>query len=222
MKKNKKRSLFSKIFDLRMLFFDFAKWTAFPFLLLVLRTKRIYVTGKKPKGLTKGKYLLASNHISGWDPFIAASTAVTRRISFVTTVNMYKKCPLFCKLMNIVEVDKKKPSINVFKRVKDFLERGHIMCMFPEGNISETKELEAFKAGTVMMAALSEADILPIYTGQRKIFTQRQVIIVGERLKYKDLFKTSSPSKEEINKANVLLMEKEKELENKYNEYYGN
>lgn len=214
--KNKKRNLFLRIFDIRMLFFDFAKWTAVPFLWLVLRTKRIYISGKKPKGLTKGKYIIASNHISSWDQFTAASVALSRRVSMVSTKNLYNKCPLFFKLMHVVPVDNGKPSMSLFKKVKNFLYRGHIMCMFPEGYIVEGQELQTFKGGTVMMAALSQADILPIYIVRRKIFKQRQVVVVGEKIKYQDMFKSPMPTKEEIEKATKLLMEKEKELEEKY------
>lgn len=219
--KNKERSLFLKVFDIRMLFFDFAKWTAFPFLWLILRPKKIYLNGKKPKGLIKGKYIIASNHISSWDHFIVMSAFPSRRVSFVSTMKMYKKCPLFFKLFHVVPVDKNKPSIQIFKKVKNFLYRGHIMTMFPEGNISKTTELETFKGGISMMSAISEADILPIYIGKRKTFTQRKVVIVGNKIKCSDLFKSSSPTKDEINKACLLLMDKEKELENKYSELYN-
>ena len=204
-----------------MLFFDFAKWTAAPFLWLVLRTKRIFINDKKPKGLFKGTYIIVSNHISSWDHFIAATAVPSRRVSFVSTMKMYKKCPLFFKLINVVPVEKEKSSMNVLRKVKDFLYRGHIMCTFPEGSISSDQELNAFKAGAIMMAAISEADILPIYIGQRKTFTQRKVVVVGDKIKYQDLFKSSTPSREEINKANQLLMEKEKELEQKYREKYS-
>ena len=93
--------------------------------------------------------------------------------------------------------------------------------MFPEGSISED-ELKTFKSGVVMMAAMSKADILPIYIAKRKTFIQRKVAVIGNRLKYDDLFKSPIPNKEEINKASILLMEKEKELENKYKELYEN
>lgn len=217
--KNKKRNLFLRIFDIRMLFFDFVKWTAFPFLWLLLRTKLIYINGKKPKGLKRGKFIVASNHVSFWDPFVAASTVVFRRMGWVAKETMFKKCGWFFRAISVIELNKEKLSTKTFRKVNDMLYRGHLVCMFPEGTISE-EQVASFKSGVVMMAALSQADILPIYLTKRKTFVQRKVAIIGERLRYQDLFKSSTPKMDEINKATELLMNKEKELENKYKELF--
>lgn len=213
---------FLRTFDIRMWFFDFVKWTAFPFLWLLLRTKLIYIDGKKPKGLKRGKFILASNHVSKLDPFVAASTVLFRRMGWVAKETMFKKpYGWFFRAISVIELNKEKLSTKTFRKVNNLLTRGHILCMFPEGSISED-ELKTFKSGVVMMAAMSKADILPIYLANRKTFVQRKVAVIGNRLKYEDLFKSPIPNKEEINKASILLMEKEKELENKYKELYEN
>ena len=93
--------------------------------------------------------------------------------------------------------------------------------MFPEGTLNQDEEMKVFKGGIVMMAAISEADILPIYLVKREK-SQRKIAVIGEKLKYQDLFKSNKPTKEDINKVSELLMEKEKELENRYNELYEN
>ena len=217
----KKRNWFLRVFDIKMWFYDFVKWTAFPFLWLLLRTKLIYINDKKPKGLRKGKFILASNHVSFLDPFIAASAVLSRRTGWVARETMFKKpYGWFFRAISVIKLDSDKLSTKTFRRVYDVLYRGHIVCMFPEGTIEEEKQLKTFKNGIMMMAALSKADILPIYIAKRKTFIQRKVVVIGERLKYQDLFKSNTPKMDEINKASVLLMEKEKELENKYKEIY--
>ena len=217
----KKRNWFLRVFDIKMWFYDFVKWTAFPFLWLLLRTKLIYINGKKPRGLRKGKFILASNHVSFLDPFIAASAVLSRRTGWVARETMFKKSyGWFFKAISVIRIDSDKLSTKTFRKVDDVLYRGHIVCMFPEGTIENGEELKAFKSGIVMMAALSKADILPLYIAKRKTFIQRKVVVIGERLKYQDLFKSNTPKMNEINKASILLMDKEKELENKYKGIY--
>ena len=217
----KKRNWFLRVFDIKMWFYDFVKWTAFPFLWLLLRTKLIYINGKKPRGLRKGKFILASNHVSFLDPFIAASAVLSRRTGWVARETMCKKSDgWFFKAISVIRIDSDKLSTKTFRKVDDVLYRGHIVCMFPEGTIENGEELKAFKSGIVMMAALSKADILPLYIAKRKTFIQRKVVVIGERLKYQDLFKSNTPKMNEINKASILLMDKEKELENKYKGIY--
>ena len=217
----KKRNWFLKTFDIKMWFYDFVKWTAFPFLWLLLRTKLIYINGKKPRGLRKGKFIVASNHVSFLDPFIAASATLSRRIGWVAKETMFKKpYGWFFKAISVIKIDNSKLSTKTFRKVDDILYRGHIVCMFPEGTIEEEEQLKTFKNGVMMMAALSKADVLPIYIGKRKTFIQRKVVVIGERIKYQDLFKSPTPKMEEINAASELLMNKEKELELKYKEIY--
>lgn len=217
----KQRNWFLRTFDIKMWFYDFVKWTAFPFLWLLLRTKLIYINDKKPKGLRKGKFIIASNHVSGLDPFIAASAVLSRRVGWVARETMFKKpYGWFFKAISVIKIDSDKLSTKTFRNVDNILYRGHVVCMFPEGSIEEEEKLQSFKSGVMMMAFLSKADILPIYIAKRKTFIQRKVVVIGERLRYQDLFKSSSPNMNEINQASLLLMEKEKELANKYQEIY--
>ena len=70
------------------------------------------------------------------------------------------------------------------------------------------------------MSVMSEADILPIYIGKRETFKQRKVVVIGDRIKYSDLFKSPIPSMKEIENAAMVLAEAEKLLEAKYMELY--
>ena len=223
--KNKKKkkpmmNLFCRIFDPRMWFFDFVKWTGALPLLLVLRTKVIYLHGKKPKGLYRGKILVASNHISFLDPIIVGTVVKFRRIGFVTTKELIDKRPWFFKAIGCIEVDKDNPTVEMFKQVKERLYRGHPVVVFPEGTVVRNEDMQMFKTGIMMMAMMAEADIVPIYLGNRKTFKQRKVAIVGDRIKYSDLFKTPFPTMDDLKAAANYIREKELELENKFHELY--
>ena len=218
--KKKKRNLFLRIFDIRMILYDFGKVTSIFFIWIWLRTKRIFINGKKPKHFARGKYIIATNHVAPEDHFVIASTVPSRRICYVSTDNLTNgKFGWFFKAVGTIGINKNKPSIKAIKQVKDTLYRGHIVCMFPEGFVNKDEEIKQFKGGITMMVALSEADILPIYIAKRGK-GQRKVTIVGEKIKYQDMFKSPAPTKEEINRASELLMSKEKELENKFKELY--
>lgn len=223
-KKKKKKpmmNLFCRIIDPRMWFFDFVKWTGALPLLLVLRTKIIYLHGKKPKGLLRGKILIASNHISYLDPIVVGNAVPWRRVGFVATKELIDKRPWFFKGIGCIEIDKENPTVETFKLVKERLYRGHPVVVFPEGTISRNEEMRAFKTGIMMMAMMAESDIVPMYLGKRKTFKQRKVAIIGDRIKYADLFKTPFPSMDDLKQAALFLEEKEKELEDKYFKIYG-
>ena len=214
--KNKDRNLFLRIFDIRMFLYDFGRVTASLFIWLWARTKRIFINDKKPRGFARGRYIIATNHVSSSDHFVIATAVPSRRICFVSTDNLTNgKYGWFFKAIGTIGINKNKPTMKVFRQVQDTLNRGHVVCMFPEGTLNQDEEMKEFKGGIAMMSAISKADILPIYQVRRNK-GQRKIVVIGEKLKYQDLFKFNKPTKEEINRVSELLMQKEKELEIKY------
>ena len=223
--KNKKKkkpmmNLFCRIFDPHMWFFDFVKWTGALPLMLVLRTKVIYLHGKRPKGIYRGKFIAASNHISFLDPIVIGTVIKLRRVTFVSTKELIDKNPWFFKGIGCIEIDKENPTVETFKEVKQMLYRGHPVVVFPEGTVVRDQDVQLFKTGIMMMAMMSEADIIPMYLGKRETFKQRKVAIVGDRIKYGDLFKTPFPTMDDLKNAAMFLREKELELETKFHELY--
>ena len=204
-----------------MFLYDFGRVTASLFIWLWAKTKRIFINDKKPKGFARGRYIIATNHVSSSDHFVIATTIPSRRICFVSTDNLTNgKYGWFFKAIGTIGINKNKPSMKAFRQVQDTLNRGHVVCMFPEGTLNQDEEMKEFKGGIAMMAAISEADILPIYLAIREK-GQRKIAVVGEKLKYQDLFKSNKPTKKEINRVSELLMQKEKELEIKYKELFN-
>ena len=52
-----------RLFDPRMWFYDFVKWTGALIVSLDLRVKRIYA-GDRKKSSFRGRYIVSSNHMS--------------------------------------------------------------------------------------------------------------------------------------------------------------
>ena len=216
---SKKRSTLAKIFDYKMILHDFIKLTGALPVLIDLRVKRIFTN--KTKGLLSGKYIISANHISYEDPVIICAAFLRRRVGFLATHDLFEKKLLsfFLKHYGVIPINKDNPSMSSFKKAVDFIDRGHIMCVFPEGMIVHEDHLGAFKSGIVMMAVMADADILPTYIHKRESRLKRQVVVIGEKINYKDYVKGPFPTIEEINNVTTVLLEKEKELEQKYYEY---
>lgn len=197
-----------KLFDHKMWFYDFIKWTGFIPVLFDLRLKRIYVENgkvvKKPKGIFKGKYLVISNHKSYRDPVILMNAIPFRRLGFIAISNFFEKKfwgTLF-RGFGCIKLDREKPTMYTFKKVKERFNRGHVIGIFPEGGITIEHPLESFKSGSVLFALMNDADVLPIYINKRKKWYHRQRVYIGSKIKLQG---SSIPSMDEINDLSEML-----------------
>ena len=204
-----------RVLDPRMWLHDFIKWTGALPVVLYFRTKKIYINGKKPKRLTKGKVIIMANHFSFSDPIVVATAFWYRRVGFVATKDLFKNKLLtfLFKGYACVPVDKENVSMKTFMGVKEILRRGHSMAVFPEGGIKTESEVQGFKSGLAMMATISQADIVPTYICKRTKWWKRQRIYVGERIKLSDYINSPFPPLKEIEALTKVLYEREKELE---------
>ena len=213
-KKNKKVNKFIQIFDYKMFFYDIGKFFAILPTLLILRLKSYYINKKRQKGLFKGKTIIVSNHISYIDPVIISNAFWRRRVSFVATKEIFdvKIFGKVLKLFKCISIDKENVSVKTFKEVKDRLDRGHLVALFPEGEVERVEELAAFKSGVVMMALMSGASIVPMYIHKRTKWYKRQVVMIGEKINIKDYITSKIPSIEEMEKFTITLHEIEEKL----------
>ena len=213
-KKNKKVNKFIQIFDYKMFFYDIGKFFAILPTHLILRLKSYYINKKRQKGLFKGKTIIVSNHISYIDPVIISNAFWRRRVSFVATKEIFdvKIFGKVLKLFKCISIDKENVSVKTFKEVKDRLDRGHLVALFPEGEVERVEELAAFKSGVAMMALMSGASIVPMYIHKRTKWYKRQVVMIGEKINIKDYITSKIPSIEEMEKFTITLHKIEEKL----------
>lgn len=218
---SKKRNKFQNLFDHKMWFYDFVKWTGALPVVLSLRVRRIYLSGKKPKKLFLGKYIVASNHVSYVDPVILSNVFATRRVSFVAAKELFssKLKNWFFNAIGCIKVDRENVSVDTFKEVRSRVSRGHIVALFPEGHVENDGQTDTYKAGVVMMALIANAPVLPVYIVKRKNFWHRQTVVIGEKIDVKQYAPGISPTMEQINDVAKVLYEKELELKNRYDSY---
>lgn len=213
-KKKKPTKQRKMLIDFKAFLFDFVKFTGAIAALFDLRPKIKYLNGKKPKGLYRGKYLAISNHVSMRDAVTLLTVFWRRRVRLLCTQELIdvKFWGPFFRAVGCIPIEKDNPSIKAFKEIKETYDRGHIVGVFPEGSISLDASLQSFKSGAAMIAILNGCDILPMYIKKREKWGQRQLIIVGNKIKTTDYIKSKIPTIQEIENLNKVMFEKEQEL----------
>lgn len=214
-KLKKKRSLFLRIFDIRYLLMDFVKITAAIPTIIALRVKKYYIGGKKQKGLFKGPVIFVSNHTSYIDPVIISTAIWQRRVCFIATKELFnaKIADFFFRNVGCIPIDKANVSLNTFKAAQETINRGHVIGIFPEGQIERSDKIEQFKTGVIMFSLLCNAPIVQIYIHKSKNWWSRRKVIFGNKMDITEMIKTPYPTMEEINQVTKLLYEQELKLE---------
>ena len=219
MKQKKDRApLFVRLFDPRMWLYDLVKLNGIP-IVLYTRMKRIFVTpsGQRKRDILRGKYLVASNHTSVFDPVLLMNAFWERRLTFVAMEELFRlKHGKFFKRIGCIPINRENVSLDTFKKVEEQLYRGHVVAVFPEGGIETENSMKVFKSGIALMAAMSGADIVPTYLVKRTNKWRRQVVLIGEKIKLGDYVSSDFPTMDELENLTRTLQEKELELERTY------
>ena len=113
----------------------------------------------------KGGTLLLGNHVS-WIDWLLIQIASPRPVKFVMEKEYYEMSVLtyFFKFFGAIPISAGQ-SKTALKSMAECLDRGELVCIFPEGRLSKTGELSAFKPGYKRAIAMAEADItvVPFY-----------------------------------------------------------
>jgi len=129
---------------------------------------RIDVKGIENIPLT-GPALLISNHISWVDALLLIATS-QRRIRFMMERSIFSHKwlkPLF-KLMGIIpvsEADSPKKIVASLINARKIMDEGYLVCIFAEGRISRSGNLNAFKKGFTTILKGRDYPVIPIYIG---------------------------------------------------------
>lgn len=143
------------VFTLRFLFLLIAK--------VMFRT-RVY--GDKNIPLMGGA-LFVSNHVSFMDSFLLVAAA-PRNMRFVMIDTVYYHWSLhwLFKRLNMIPISVKNTPetlVDFTKRCQDEINKGHILCVFPEGQLNRGVELNEFKKGIEFIIDGIDAPVIPIY-----------------------------------------------------------
>ncbi|MFC2073941.1 acyl-[ACP]--phospholipid O-acyltransferase [Campylobacterota bacterium] len=110
-----------------------------------------------------GGVLLLGNHIS-WLDWAIVQMSMPRRVRFVMDRAIYEKWYLkaFLDFFKVIPISPRGAK-EAASRVKELLDAGEVVCIFPEGTISRTGQLSEFKKGFELMAKDANGVIVPFY-----------------------------------------------------------
>lgn len=114
---------------------------------------------------SQGGVLMLGNHIS-WLDWAMLQIASPRPLRFVMHRKIYEKWYLkwFLDLFGALPISGGN-SKTALKQIKELLNAGEVVCLFPEGSISRNGQLGEFKKGYEKAAEGANAEILPFYLG---------------------------------------------------------
>jgi 1-acyl-sn-glycerol-3-phosphate acyltransferase len=128
-----------------------------------------------------GPYILAGNHIHLLDP--AQLMSITKRpIHFLAKSTLFKfPKSLIFKNMGLIPVDRDGHDKEAYDKAVDYLKKGEIVAIYPEGTRERGRGLLPFKKGAVRMSYETNAKIIPFsITGRYRPFRKGPVIKFGK------------------------------------------
>lgn len=112
----------------------------------------------------KGGLIVASNHISFWDPPLVG-TAVGRELHFLAKEELFRNAVFgsLIRSFNAIPIRRGVADLSGLNKAMEVLRAGRALIMFPEGSRMRDGRLHRARPGVGMLAAGTDARILPCY-----------------------------------------------------------
>ncbi len=111
-----------------------------------------------------GGLIVASNHISFWDPPLVGTAAV-RELHFLAKEELFRP-PILGQLIrsyHAIPIRRGVADLSGLARAMEVLRGGQALIMFPEGSRMRDGELHPARPGVGMLAVNTDAAIVPCY-----------------------------------------------------------
>lgn len=136
---------------------------------------------------TEGAVILASNHLSNWDPPLVGAF-ISRHLAYMAKEELFKVPILKSILINVHTFPVKRGASDraAIRTALQMLEAKECICMFPEGTRSKDGKLHQGAPGVALIAAKSQATVIPVaINGTFKLRPFRKITITyGKPMKF--------------------------------------
>ena len=113
---------------------------------------------------TSGPVIIASNHISNWDP-VVLSLGCPREIHFMAKEELFRNPLLarFIRAHNALPIRRGVLDRSALRAASQVLKDGSVLVMFPGGTRDRSGEVRDPKSGVGFIACMNEAPVVPAY-----------------------------------------------------------
>jgi 1-acyl-sn-glycerol-3-phosphate acyltransferase len=168
-----------------------------------------------------GGYIFVSNHRSNLDP-VFVTIPIRARFAYMAKEELFKVPVLsgIIKALGAYPVSRGSGDFSVLDRGVAEIGRGRNLMLFPEGTRSKDGKIGRFKSGVSVIAAKSDADVVPVgitymtKKGGKARFGLRARIVVryGEVIPSEKLIVSDVPTTKELKAIKNLLFDRVKSL----------
>lgn len=115
----------------------------------------------------QGGALLVPNHITWVDGILLMLTTARpiRMIAWAPNIESRPWIKRLADLFGAIPIDPLKPKkiVTALREAREAIEQGHLVCIFPEGGLSRTGQVQAFRPGLMKILEGTHAPVIPIY-----------------------------------------------------------
>jgi acyl-[acyl-carrier-protein]-phospholipid O-acyltransferase / long-chain-fatty-acid--[acyl-carrier-protein] ligase len=114
-----------------------------------------------------GGALLVPNHITWIDGILLmlTSSRPIRMIAWAPNIESRRWIQRLANLFGVIPIDPHKPKkiVMAFRSAREALRKGDLVCIFPEGGLTRTGQVQAFKPGLMKILEGADAPVVPVY-----------------------------------------------------------
>jgi len=140
---------------------------------------RIHLIGRENAGCANA-FLLASNHISHFDPFLI-SLAVRRKIDWMTMAEFFRPSALgfFLRSIDAFPAERDRADLKTIRTAINRLKSGRVVGLFPEGGIRDGAnsllEGAPLRPGAATLAQIADVPVVPcVILGTDRFYSRKQ------------------------------------------------
>ena len=203
------------------LLIGFVKLTGWPVQWLCFRTKVSYENRAVQSRRIKGSAIVVSNHTAVYDYAVLLFVFFGRVLRTQMAELLFKKGLLgrFLMCMGGIRVDRNSHNMGFVEQSVRILERGGVLCVFPEARLAREGESRPlpFQTSPFYIALESGAPIIPVYTNGCYFQKKRARVRIGTPIDARSLWHADEDEKTNLERitetVRQTVIELGKELE---------